>query len=276
MMKRYSIFHPLILSFFSKALYRDVGQRWRGTGLTYLLLVLAIVWIPTMIKMQFGLAQFVDHDSAKITEQIPAITISHGKVSTNVTTPYYIKDPETGADLIIIDTTGQYEKLDNVPARGLLLTQSKIITHNGPETKVYDLSGVDHFYVDRARVEGWLTMARRWFVPAAYPLILVFSFVFRAIQVLIYALIGMLFTRLLQVNLDYKTLMRLAAVSLTPVLVLDLLLEFIPIRIPMWTLLGVCLALGYLYFAVKINSEPDAATPDVPSWPLPTTPTYPD
>jgi len=102
-MKRYSIFHPLILSFFSKALYRDVGQRWRGTGLAYLLLVLAIVWIPTMIKMQFGLAQFVDHDSAKITEQIPAITISHGKVSTNVTTPYYIKDPETGADLIIID-----------------------------------------------------------------------------------------------------------------------------------------------------------------------------
>ena len=38
-MKRYSIFHPLILSFFSKSLYRDVGKHWRGTGLLYLLVV---------------------------------------------------------------------------------------------------------------------------------------------------------------------------------------------------------------------------------------------
>jgi hypothetical protein len=265
-MKRYSIFHPLVLSFFSGSLYRDVGQRWRGTGLAYLLFVLALCWIPTVIKMQFGLTQFVDHDSVKITQQIPAITISHGKVSTDVATPYFIKDPDTGNDLVIIDTTGKYEKLSDAPPKGFLLTKSKIITSNSAETRAYDLSGVDSFFLDRARVEGWLATARHWFVFAAYPLLVAFSFVFRATQALIYALVGLLFAHLLNVRLDYKTLLRLTAVSLTPVLVLDLIFEFVPLRIPLWNLLGIGVGLGYLFFAVKANSGSETVSQDGATW----------
>src|SRR6266550_5998622 len=139
-MKRYSIFHPLVLSFFSKSLYRDVGKNWRGTGLLYLLLVLALVWIPTMIAGQIGLSRWVDNDSKAITNQIPAITISNGQVSTDVTTPYFIKDPTTGEDIAIIDTTGQYETLANTNAK-LLLTKSKLIVEKSAmETQTYELA----------------------------------------------------------------------------------------------------------------------------------------
>ena len=271
-MRRYSIFHPLVLSFFSKSLYRDVGKNWRGTGLLYLLLVLALVWIPTMIAGQIGLSRWVDNDSKAITNQIPAITISKGQVSTDVTTPYFIKDPTTGEDIAIIDTTGQYETLANTNAK-LLLTKSKLIVEkNAMETQTHDLSGVESFYVDRSRVEGWLLTAKRLFVPVLYPLALIFSFIFRAVQILIYALIGLLFARMLHANLDYKTLMRLAAISITPVLVLNLFLEFVPLRIPFWSLLGIIIALGYLFFAVKANAEPE----DVPEYqPPPSYPTYP-
>ncbi len=100
-------------------------------------------------------------------------------------------------------------------------------------------------------------MLKRWFFPVLYPLAVLFSFIFRAIQVLIYALIGLLFARLLNANLDYKTLMRLAAISITPVLVLNLVFEFVPVHIPGWLLLGIMIELGYLFFAVKVNSEPD-------------------
>ena len=78
-MKRYSIFHPLVLSFFSKSLYQDVGRNWRGTGLLYLLLVLALVWIPTIIKGQLAMSRWVDGDSKEITKQVPAITITKGQ-----------------------------------------------------------------------------------------------------------------------------------------------------------------------------------------------------
>ena len=39
---RYKLFQPLFLSFYSAALYRDVAKRWRGTGLAYLLMLLAL------------------------------------------------------------------------------------------------------------------------------------------------------------------------------------------------------------------------------------------
>jgi ABC-type sugar transport system permease subunit len=265
-MKRYSIFHPLVLSFFSKSLYRDVGKHWRGTGLLYLLVVLALVWIPTIIKGQLDMSRWVNGDSKEITKQIPAITISKGRVSTDVTTPYFIKDPKTGSDLALIDTTGEHETLENTDAK-LLLTKSKvIISKNATETQTYDLSGVQSIYVDRSHVESWLATAKRWFVPVLYPLALIFSFIFRAIQIVVYTLVGLLFARILHAKLDFKTLMRLAAIAITPVLVLNLLFEFLPRHIPRWSLIGIVIALAYLFFAVKVNAEPE----DVPLYQPPT------
>ena len=269
-MKRYSIFHPLVLSFFSGSLYRDVGQRWRGTGLAYLLLVLALFWIPTVIKMQSGLAQFVDHDSAKLTQQIPAITISRGKVSTDVATPYFIKDPDTGANLMIIDTTGEYQNLDETPAR-ILLTKTKLIARSERDVRTYDLSGVKSFEVDRTKVEGWLATSKTWLPLALFPILVIGTFALRAIQILIYALVGGLFARMLNANLSYKTLMRLAAVAITPVIVLNLILEFLPVRIPMWWLIGTLIGLGYLFFAVKSNSETPPSLSYQPVVPYPPT-----
>jgi hypothetical protein len=267
-MKRYSIFHPLVLSFFSKSLYRDVAKNWRGTGLLYLLLVIALLWIPSTIKAHLDFGHFADSDAQEITKQIPAVTITNGQVSTNVPVPYSIKDPKTGTTLAIIDTTDSPAISSNqsVP---LILTKTQLIMRkNAAETQMYDLSGVQNFYLDRARVEGWLGTARVWFFPAFYPLAVLFSFIFRAVQILIYALIGLGFAAILKAKLDYKTLLRLAAISITPVMILNLLFEFVKFHIPGWTLLGIIIGLGYLFFAVKVNDEED-----VPQYQPP--PTYP-
>ena len=253
-MKRYSILHAFVLSFFSKSLYRDVGRHWRGTGLGFLFFALLLVWIPTMIKMQVGITRAINNDSPAFTQQIPRITITNGEVSTDVQTPYFIKDTDNGTPLIIIDTTGEYQNLDDSPAK-ILLTKTKVIARDERQTRIFELKDVESFELDRARVEGWLQTAKRWFVPALFPIVLACSFIFRAIQVLIYAAIGLLFAKMANTNLNYQTLMRLAAVALTPVLLLNLLLEFMPFRIPLWWLLGTIIGLAYLFFAVKSNSE---------------------
>src|SRR4030095_1761852 len=108
-MRRYSIFHPLVLSFFSKSLYRDVAKNWRGTGLLYLLLILALLWIPSIIKGHLGFTSWGDNDAKGLTQQIPATTITNGHASTNVAQPYFIKDPKTGETLALIDTRDDSE-----------------------------------------------------------------------------------------------------------------------------------------------------------------------
>ncbi|HVQ37851.1 MAG TPA: DUF1189 domain-containing protein [Pyrinomonadaceae bacterium] len=269
-MKRYSIFHPLVLSFFSKSLYKDVGKNWRGTGLLYLFLLLALVWIPTVIKGQLGISAWVNGESKEITKQIPAITISKGQVSTDVPTPHIIKDPKTAEDIAIIDTSGTYQNLDSSDAK-LLLTKSKLIVRRrATDSQTYDLSGVQSFSLDQAKVDGWLATTKTWFTPIVYPLALISSFIFRAIQILIYALVGLGFARMLKTNLDFKALMRLSAIAITPVLLLNLLFEFVPGRIPGWFILGIIVALGYLFFGVKANADVE----DVPQYQPP--PAYPN
>lgn len=268
-MKRYSILHAFVFSFFSKSFYQDVGRNWRGTGLLYLFILLVIVWIPTMIKMQIGFSRFVDREAPSITQQIPLITIKNGEVSTDVETPYAIKDQQ-GNPIAIIDLTSDYQNLDDTTA-SVLLTKTKVFMRNERrgETRSYDLSNVESFEIDRAGVEGWLQTARRLLVPVLFPIVLIVTFILRAIQILIYAAIGLLFARMLNTTLSYKTLMRLAAVALTPVLLLNLLLEFLPFSIPFWWLFGTVIGLAYLFLAVKSNAE---ATPDYPVPPPPYAP----
>ena len=77
-------------------------------------------------------------------------------MSTDVPNPHFIKDPKTGKDIAIIDTTGQYQTLEQTDAQ-FLLTKSKVIVNkSGGRSETYDLSGVQNFYLDRelSRV-GW-------------------------------------------------------------------------------------------------------------------------
>jgi len=53
--------------------------------------------------------------------------------------------------------------------------------------------------------------------------------------------------------------MRLAAVAITPVLVIDLLMEFSPVKIPLWSILGIIVGLGYLFLAIKWSGQPEPA-----------------
>ena len=81
---------------------------------------------------------------------------------------------------------------------------------------------------------------------------------------LVYAAVGLLYNNLLNTHLSYQTLMRLAAVALTPVILLNLLMEFLPFRIPGWWLIGTIIGLAYLIFAVKSNAE--SSSPPVQPW----------
>ena len=92
-MKRYTIIHPLFMSFFSKSLYKDVARNWKGVNFLYLFLLLALCWIPETIKFQSGLSDFIKNDAPGIVEQIPEITIYQGEVSTDPPGIHSIKDP---------------------------------------------------------------------------------------------------------------------------------------------------------------------------------------
>ena len=254
--KKYSIYHIPVLSFFSKELYRDVGLRWKGVNFLYLFLLLAVCLTPTTVKMYIGFANFVNNEAPPVIEQVPEITIDNGKVSINEPQPYYIKDPENGDILAIIDTTGQITSLKDTDAI-CLLTDNKLITKKSKfESRAYDLSNIEELFVDSERITGWLNIARKFLIVAVYPLALLGSYLSKIVKALIYAAIGLLFASWCKVKLSYAALLRLAVAAMTPCLLAKTIFGIAGIRLPCFTsLIFLVITLAYLYFAVKSNSE---------------------
>ncbi len=243
------------MSFYSKSLYQEVGRNWKGLSFIYLLLLLALSWIFGIIQIHYGVSDYITNTAPGIVEQVPLISISDGEVSIDASEPYFITDPESGTLLIIIDTTGQITSLDDIEAM-LLLTKTKVIVEMGAaETRMYDLSEVDEFYIDQRRINSFLEVLKDWLAIVLYPFAVLLSFLYRIIQVLIYAAIGIVFTKRFNASLNYQTLISLAIISITPVIVLDTIISLLNVPIPFWRLICFLIAMGFLFYAVKVNSE---------------------
>jgi hypothetical protein len=252
-MRRYSNFHVPALSFFSKELYIDVGQNWKGVNFLYLLLLLAVCLIPRIINLHRGISNFVNNEAPAVVNQVPEITITDGQVSIKETQPYYIKDPDSDEPLAIIDTTGQIESLEDTDAFFLLTGNKVIIKESKFENRTYDLSNVKAFAVDSERITGWLHIGRKFLAVVIYPFALLGSYVYRIVQVLIYAAIGLLFASFCKTTLSYATLIRLAVVAVTPCIIVGTILGLAETSIPYF--LYIVAALVYLFFAVKSISD---------------------
>ena len=252
-MKKYSLLHPFFLSFFSKDLYRDVGQNWKGIAALYLLLLLAFCWIFETWAVQVKVSQFIANEAPPFIEQIPKITIKEGNVSINKPVPYFIDDPNTKEVIAIIDNSGQYDSLDNTEALMLLTNNKLIVRKSEAETRVFDLSDVDEFFLDQTTVNQYVSVFKTYFPFVFYVFAVIFSFIFRLVLVLIYGVIGFLFCKIANVTLTYQTLMRIAVIASTPVIILDTVLEASDINIPLFWLMCFVIAMLYLYFGVRAN-----------------------
>jgi len=214
-----------------------------------------------MFKFQKGLSKFIDRQSPKFVNQVPKITIEKGEVRIDEPQPYYITVPDSNKIIAIIDTTGQIQSLDNTDAF-VLLTKTKLISHQSKtETRIYDLTNVQHFVLEQSKIMKWLDIGKKLLVPMFYPIVVAGSFIFRVIQALVYAAIGYIFDRWCKTKLSYSALIRLAVTAVTPCIIVGTIFEYASVKLPFagfWFFLA---AMGFLFFGVRACSQitgPDA------------------
>ncbi len=250
-MKKFSIIHIPPLSFFSKELYSDVALNWRGVNFLYLLLLLAVCWIPVIVKINNSASRFVEKDAPLLVQQVPEITITNGEVSINEPQPYYIKSPDSNNVLAIIDTTGTITSLENSGAYCLLTKNAVIIRQSNVETRKYSLSQVKNLVLTSERLMTWIRVFKKVLIIALYPAAVLGSFIYRIIQVLIYGAIGLLFASWCKIKLAYGVLIRLSVVAVTPCIIINTVLLLANVRLPVAALIYFLIAMVYLFFGVK-------------------------
>ncbi len=255
--RRYSLLHPLFMAFFSKSLYRDVAQAWKGHGLVFLFSAVALCTIPFVLLVQSEVSVLLDKEAPKIVTQMPSLKISNGKVSIDRSQPYFVKDEKSGDPLIIFDTTGKIRSLDGSKAVMLVTEKAIMVKNSAGQTRTIDLSGIDSFSLDRRLLYEWIDELERSLVFIFYPCAVFFFFIFRVIEAAAFAAAAYFFRMSSGQPLSYQAYMRLAAVSLAPALVIGALLNIIRIVVPFWWLTSLPLTAGYLIFGVRANRRMD-------------------
>lgn len=254
-MSKYTIFQIPLLSFYSTDLYRDMALNKKGIGFGYLFLLLAFCWLLIMIAMDNRIDDYFDEYSPGFLAQFPEITIQNGKASIREPQPYYIDDPETGRPLAVIDTTGAITSLDQTDAVILLNRERVIFEKNKIETRTFELSEFEDMVIGRELISTWIEATKSYMFIVMYPFALAGSYFYRVIQMLLYAVVGLLFASILKTKLEYSQLLRLSVVAVTPSILIKTLMWISGINLPMSGLLYFGLTMVYLYLGIKATTE---------------------
>lgn len=256
-MSKYSLFHPLLLSFFSNNFYRDIASTWRGRSFLFLVVLLSACWIPASIGVHRAWARFAEGPGKAIVEQIPTIEIKNGYAWVDAEQPYYIRSGADDSASFILDTTGQVNSLEDTDAR-MLLTRDKLITkQDDTRTQIISLSGISQFSITQDAARHWLSLARRYASSLAFLIFLLGSACFRIAQACVFALLGIPLAKHLHAAIGYPSLLSVAVVSLTPTILIKTFLELLGVQFPFSWLVYLAISGAYFAFAVSANSPHD-------------------
>ncbi len=251
-MRQYTIINPLYMAFYSKSLYRDVARNW-STRFCFLYLVslLALCWIPGMIRIDTDISNYLDEEAPKYVNQLPVITITKGEASISGPQPYVIKNPEKGTPFMVIDTTGKTNSLEDSKAVILVTKKNILMKDQFLGSRSLNFSEFEDIVIDKSVVYDWIESFTEWFAILLYPFAILLSMAFRTVQVLIYAVVGVLFSKTFRVRLSFQMLIKLSCICLTPVIIFDTLITFFEVPIPEPWLINAALAAGYLLFSIR-------------------------
>ena len=204
--------------------------------------------------MQIQFSDFITTELPIFIEKIPNIEIRNGVASFDKPSPHIITDDETGKEIMIFDTTGKFSSLDGLEAQ-ILLTQTKLIYRkNTMETREYDLSSISEFQLTQKKILSWAQWGK-YLSYLLYLVIIPFALLYRAFQVLIYSLIGLIFQAILQTHLSFQTIYRLCIIAITPAFIADKLLGYFDLDFSGWSFICLLISLSFLYFAMLANKN---------------------
>lgn len=258
-------------SFHSSDLYRDVALRWKGIGVLYLLLLLAITWLPSGVRWYSGVRNFVATEAPPVVKQLPVVSIKGGVMTANPPGRHVIKlgtekgRPVEEGGLIIDDTIDTIPEDVRVPTFIVTRRQAAMIQPAKSERRVWTLDQASDMVITPEGVDHFLNSLARWIAPVGYVCAVLGALVFRVLQALLYGAFTTIYASRKSVTLNYATAIRLCAVAVTPVVIIRTLIWFGPWE-PAWYWrwpVAIAITAGYIAFAIRSVAESRATATGV-------------
>lgn len=254
-------------SFYSSALFAEIGTRWKGWGIVYLLFIISLASLPWAVRITMNFNQlFVNQVMFPMTS-LPPVSIVHGELQFKKPMPFLIKNAE-GQIVSVIDTTGSVNEMnDAYPYLSILMTKHRLyfrfpafkqfagITHSlvGNKIDTQELSFQDHGTFDS---EYWI---KRYGIKTMqhgvqiiiFPLLILFFGGLYSCFILIFSTLGQWVTDIFwRFKLPFKDTCRLLAVACTPQIMGYFMIRTLQIPLPGLGLYSLVLFILYFFYAM--------------------------
>lgn len=266
----YGYWAALYKSFYSGSLYLDVGKRWPGFGLLYLLFVIALFFIPMTIKIGFVFNEYFDEQMIKPLSQLPTIYVQNGEAFFDKPTPYLVRNKKNQV-VLLADPNGSMEKWSlQYPYLSIFINKNAIFVKvpspqwlgpqvtlkpsasDAPISQFFDknsnfvLSGSQ--IINQNHIQGIKHSADFML----YPMFIAMLYSLAVVLFLVLAFFGQIFAQLFfSFTLSFKESCRLFMVAATPMLFLFAVL--LPMDLVFTGMAYVLLVLAMIYFSIGIH-----------------------
>lgn len=266
----YSYWQALYLAFFSSRLYVDVGKRWRGFGLSYLLLVISLAAIPLGLKSIRMFDEYYTQQLIEPIKKIPTFEVVRGRLVFPFFMPYFVKNQQN-EEVIIIDDKPNLTEINYIyPHWMMFITTDRLyirlphlsfIPHEiMPTWSNYNSNNVSmqmftHIPHAVFNSEAWtehtnMALTKRYMLISIYPTLIFLLFGFFSILLWLMTVLGKAFTTtLFKFKIGFKRAFRLMVVSSSSVIGLFIMSLSLG-RFPLEGLYLLIVIVMYFFFAV--------------------------
>jgi hypothetical protein len=251
------------LAFFSQDLYAGVATQWKGSGLLYLFFVVAFAWTVTCLAVAYSVNVAVQDKTLQgIVKQLPLMDFTGGRLSIDKPLPYRIIDPSS--HIVMVEFVKEHPMTVSDTEAPIIVTQDYVLAKDQKEP--INLADINSAYpglkFSGADLAQLLDGAAATFTVILFVVGVLPVFIGHIFALLIYALLQSGFISMLGNKVEYSTAMRLAAVAMTPsILIASVLMALSPMvpainilfkymSLP-WTAISIVLTTGFLYLAAK-------------------------
>lgn len=205
---------------------------------------------------------------------VPTISIRNGRASITQEQPYFLGGGPIEGIVLVIDTRpgerDHVQKYLEKAANGAVLAEDRVVVKNGEQIRTISLKKMPDLVLNAAFFEALATKYRPLAIKVLAASALVYFFVAKLFQVLIFALIPLVIASSRKTPLTYGEACRLAVFALIPPIALDVALDFTEVGLQAEWVLYVLLYVVVLVLATRNlmkSPAPSAGRFDAPITP---------
>jgi hypothetical protein len=252
----------IVGSFNKPEIYRQyLGVNLKSIASMLALFLFIMVALATA-RVVFFLSVSANQIAVFYEKNLPEIKIQEGQVHADIPMPYIVDIPHKPGMVVIIDTTGTINNLDDYE-KGFLITKNQLSVkdirffNNSGVTQTYDLSEVNDLTINPGEIQGM----QQNIPPILFPILLIILYLYRVvgttIQVLIFGLLGRaIYKKRTGNEIEFKNASKLAMIAIIPPVTITTFLFIIGIaeRIPGILQLLIFYGIYAYYISYAVNA----------------------